>query len=188
MSYIIVDNISTFYTTYYMIALALMVILIWAFSRNAVYEGMNNPSSVNIPLGPDADFVGLPKLYNQQTFMEPDQSQMDSLLTRNVPTNLELGDYNGMIEVGLYGSVPVYMMTPYDSKNGHRFGATNSGLYLINNKTIWQDQERPRESEYWDAIKMLREGKLHEVPLSMRDFSPDGRYSKSLYTPEKWAK
>lgn len=56
-----------------------------------------------------------------------------------------MSNYKGFIQKGLYGDVPMYIMTPYDDEHSSDWRTDLDGIAVMNSRTWWQDVNMSKE-------------------------------------------
>lgn len=158
---VFVIDFNSYYTTYGLITLIFILLLLWYFVKSSMgldYDGLSNKQQskyVNYIDGNTNELVIDNSLYGAD--------QLQAALIKKIP--YEFADdktgYNGFLQKGEYGGVPVYMMTPYDDQRSNKWRPYRRGLSVMNSNTWWQDVDRHRLSDVWDEqnavkIKNLR--------------------------------
>jgi len=179
-------DFNAYYMTYGIITLMCILLLLWYFIKSSMgldyqdqrplvnthwnYEGMiskRKPDYVNHIEG------NYPELVVDNSLSGADQLQ--AALVKKVPYEFtdDKTDYDGFLQKGEYGGVPIYIMTPYDDKRSRQWKRPyRRGLAVINSKTWWQDVDHTYLSDAWDEQEAVKIKNNREKAVNLVERHP----------------
>lgn len=155
---VFVIDFNAYYTTYGLIMLMFILLLLWYFVKSSMeldYEGLSDKSNVQSKYVNYIDGNTNELIVDDSLF---GADQLQAAIVKKIP--YEFADdktgYNGFLQKGEYGGVPVYIMSPYDDQRSNKWRPYRRGLAMMNSNTWWQDVERHRLSDTWDEQNAIK--------------------------------